>query len=189
MFALLENSPRPVGKPVVLTLSEEALERWLTFWEEIEANQGEGKRWEHLAPWTGKLPGAAARISALLELAANGTAATQVSDDHMRRAVELCSLLTKHAEAAFRLMGAMDVEADSLSVLRWIRTHQLYEFTQHECHKAMEGRFRNVDRLLAALRVLQEWYAVSGPMRRANHRARATTFYRVNSKVFVDVSS
>jgi putative DNA primase/helicase len=72
-----------------------------------------------------KLPGAAARIAALLELAVRGIDADAVGDDSMRRALEICRLLTLHAEAAFRLMGAIDAEGDALALLRWIEANRL----------------------------------------------------------------
>lgn len=186
--SLLDSMRRPIGTPALLTLDTEAREVWLKFADYVERNQGDGRRWEHMTDWTAKLPGAAARIAALLQLAVGGTSAVTVGADSMTRAVSLCRLLAAHAEAAFRLMGAAIGEGDALALLRWIQATRVAEFTQHEAHKALEGRFRIVDRLRAAARVLQDWNAL-GPMQtRANPRARPTVFYRVNPRLFVDGS-
>lgn len=186
--ALLDNVPRPIGTPKVLPFAEDARERWLQFCEVVEVQQGAGRPWEHIADWTGKLPGAVARIAGLIELASTGLMARHVTDDAMERAVRLGWLLTRHAEAAFRLMGAADGESDALAVLRWIEANRLSEFTRRQAQKAMEGRFRKVDRLLEAVRVLQDW-AVLGPSQdRPNPHARATTVYPVNPGLFVGES-
>jgi putative DNA primase/helicase len=189
IVSLLESMQRPVGAPRVVAFSDAALERWLQFYEYIEANQGEGARWEHMADWTAKLPGAVARIAALLELAAQGVMARDVSDESVHRAIEICRRLTLHAEAAFRLMGAADAESDALALLRWVQSMRLHEFTRHEAHKALEGRFRTLERLLGAIRLLQDWNVLGPERQRRNPRARPTAVYSVNPKLFVDISS
>ena len=188
LLALLDGQQRPVGAPKILLFDDAARERWLEFCEHVERRQGEGGVWAHMSDWTSKLPGAAARIAALLELAVHGVAATAVGDDSMRRSLEICRLLTLHAEAAFRLMGTVDAEGDALALLRWIEANRLMEFTRHECHKAMEGRFRTVARLLGAVRVLQDWAVLSPAQQRRNPRARPTAFYLVNPALFIDES-
>lgn len=188
LFALLDGQQRPVGAPKILPLDDAARERWLEFSEYVERRQGDGGCWAHMTDWTSKLPGAAARISALLELAVRGLSADAVGDDSMRRSLDLCRLLALHAEAAFRLMGTVDAEGDALALLRWIEANRLTEFTRHEAHKAMEGRFRTVARLLSAIRTLQEWSALSPERQRRNPRARSTAFYLVSPRLFVDDS-
>lgn len=188
ILALLADMHRPIGTPVVLPFDAGALEQWLQFAEHVERNQGEGERWEHIADWSGKLPGAAARIAALLELAQRGTAARHVGEDSVVRATKLCALLAVHAEAAFRLMGAADAEGDALALLRWIESNRFHTFTRHEAHRAMEGRFRTVERLIGAVRALQDWQVLGPERKRNNERARPTHFYDVNPKLFVGSS-
>ena len=119
IFALLPRTdPAPPGAPTILDLSDEARELWLVFSEKVERNQGDGGRFESISDWSGKLPGAVARIAALLELAQSRGEARTVGADCMRRAVRLASLLIPHAEAAFRLLGADAVEDDARALMR-----------------------------------------------------------------------
>lgn len=70
LFRLLEDVPAVPGKPRVLPMTDPALELWVSFAQDIEDHQGEGGRYESISDWTSKLPGAVARIAALLELVA-----------------------------------------------------------------------------------------------------------------------
>lgn len=186
---LLDERLSPASGPRVLGFSSEAAEAWLDFSERIERMQGDGGRLEMIADWSAKLPGTAARISALLELAQGGIMSTQVRGDSARRAVQLCELLIPHAEAAFRLAGAADAESDAIAVLKWIMAQGHREFTRHLLHRSMEGRFRKVDRLLAALRVLQDWSIIGEERSRPNARARASAYYLVNPRLFVGTAT
>lgn len=190
IFALLPRTdPAPPGAPTVLDLSAAARELWLQFAERVERDQGDGGRFEAIADWSSKLPGAVARIAALLELAQSRGEARTVGEDCMRRAVRLGVLLVAHAEATFRLMGADAVEADARALLRWIQANQLTQFKRSEAQKALEGRFRTVKRLEYAAARLAEWNALSPVRMVRNAGARPTPLYRVNPAVLVDDSS
>lgn len=182
---LLEGVPRPIGAPKVLPFDADALGVWLDLAEEIERGQGEGGRWQHMADWISKLPGAAARVAALLALAEHGPAVRSVPLRSVRRAVALARRLVPHAEAAFALMGAADAETDAQAVLAYLQRHQPEAITRRELQKAMEGRFRSLDRLLAAVKLLQEWH-VLGPERRVSTGGRPSPAYQVNPRAFVD---
>lgn len=190
LFDLLPRTdPAPPGAPIVLDLSDEARELWLVFAEKVERNQGDGGRFESISDWSGKLPGAVARIAALLELAQSRGEARLVGVDCMRRAVRLASLLIPHAEAAFRLLGADAVEDDARALLRWIQAHRLAQFKRSEAQKAMEGRFRTVKRLEDAAARLAEWNALSPVRMVRNAGARPTPLYHVNPALFDDSSN
>ncbi|MBU6504061.1 MAG: bifunctional DNA primase/polymerase [Betaproteobacteria bacterium] len=185
VFSLLprDASPTP-GKPTVLGLSEGARECWLTFAEKVERNQGDGGRFESIADWSAKLPGAAARIATILELALSHGAAREVGVDCMWRGVRLASLLIPHAEAAFRLLGADAIEDDARALLRWIQANHLLQFKRSEAQKALEGRFRTVKRLEDAAARLAEWNALSPVRMYRNAGARPTPLYYVNPALF-----
>ena len=185
---LLADVPRPIGTPRALSFSLEAREVWLQLSEHVERNQGPGSKWEHMSDWTAKLPGATARIATLLELAINGVSASNVSVDSAERAVKLAYLLAEHAEAAFRLMGAADVESDALVLLGWIQKNRFCEFTRREAQKGLESRFRTVPRLLAAVGQLQDWFVLSNERKRASEGGRPSVYYAVNPHTFVDKS-
>ncbi|MBK7745712.1 MAG: DUF3987 domain-containing protein [Candidatus Obscuribacter sp.] len=55
-----------------LTLSDEAGEMWLNFWEFIERLQGAGGELEMIQDWSAKLPGAVLRVAGICHLAEYG---------------------------------------------------------------------------------------------------------------------
>lgn len=183
IMALLEGYEVRGGEPRVLVFAADALEPWLVFAENVEKHQGDGGRFEAISDWTSKLPGHAARLAALFQLADTGLDAREVGRAAVERAVELCRLLTSHAEAAFAMLGADDIDADALAVLRWIRTGGRREFTRRDAQRAMHSRFSKVERLERALAILRDNYIISGE-KRATTGGRASAFYLVNPKLF-----
>ncbi|MFM2058876.1 MAG: hypothetical protein RLY71_3261 [Pseudomonadota bacterium] len=181
VLRLLEGEPNPATAPRVLPLSDAAREVWLDLAEEIERQQGEGGRFESISDWTSKLPGAVARIAALFELAEEGLQVECVSQMAMERAVSLARLLIVHAQAAFALLGTDGADVDAAHVLKWVQAGDLAEFSRREAQKAMEGRFRNVDRLVKALQRLESMDVVR-EFKRHNKGAPPTTAYRVNPR-------
>lgn len=182
---LLEGVPRPIGAPRVLPFEAAALDVWHDLAEEIERGQGEGGRWQHMADWTSKLPGAAARMAALLAIAEHGAGIEAVPVRSVQRAVALARRLVPHAEAAFALMGAADAETDAQAVLAYLQRHHPDAIARRELQKAMEGRFRSLDRLLAAIKLLQDWH-VLGPERKVSSGGRPSVTYHLNPRAFVD---
>ena len=169
------------GAPKVLTLTDAARECWLDLAEEIEQHQGDGGKYESISDWTSKLPGATARIAALLELAEVGLLAESVSHSAMDRAARLARLLIPHAQAAFGLLGTDATDTDATAILKWIRAGELMEFTRRDAQKAQEGRFRSVERLKKALERLEAQDVVR-EYKRHNKGAPPTAAYRVNPK-------
>lgn len=182
LFRLLEDVPTVPGKPRVLPMTEPALDLWADFAQEIEDNQGEGGRLESISDWTSKLPGAVARIAALMELAEVGCHAEDVSELACSRAVALGRLLIPHAQAAFGLLGTDGADADAGAIVKWIRGNELQEFSRRECQKAMEGRFRTLERLTKALQRLQHQDVLRHHTIR-NKGARPTEMCVVNPKL------
>ena len=181
LFRLLEGVPGLVTAPKVLTLSDAAREVWLDMAQSIENEQGEGGRYESISDWTSKLPGAVARIAALLELAESGLSATEVSHACMDDAIILARRLVPHASAAFALLGTDAVDVDAAAVVRWVQAHGLTEFTKRDAQKAQEGRFRSVDRLQKALDRLEHQDVVRA-FKRHNKGAPASSCFAVNPK-------
>jgi len=181
LHSLLQGVPGPVEAPRVLPLSEAARDVWLDLAEEIEREQGDGGRYESISDWTSKLPGAVARIAALLELAETGLQAVEVGHAAMDRALRLGRLLIPHAQAAFGLLGTDAVDSDAAAILKWAKADERTEFTRRECQKAQEGRFRSMDRLQKALARLEHQDVVR-EFKRHNKGAPSTTAYRVNPK-------
>jgi len=184
LHELLEGVPGPVTAPKVLTLTDAAREAWLDMAQAIENEQGDGGRYESISDWTSKLPGAVARIAALLELAEVGLQGEEVSHAAMERAIRLARLLIPHAQAAFGLLGTDATDSDAAAIVKWIKAGDREEFTRREAQKAQEGRFRSVERLQKALERLER-QDVLREFRRHNKGAPPTTAYRVNPKVLL----
>jgi putative DNA primase/helicase len=182
IFGLLEGWADPVGKPKVLTFTDPARELWFDFAQEIENQQGEGGRYASISDWTSKLPGALARVAAVLELAEVGLTADEVSELAMRRALQLGHLLIEHARAAFALLGTDAVDTDAAAVVRWVKASGLQEFTRREAQRAQEGRFRSVERLEKAMERLEAGDVVRSTKRR-RPGAPPSVVYRVNPRL------
>jgi putative DNA primase/helicase len=187
--SLLDGLDKPIGAIKRISFDADAKDVWLDFAQEIEEQQGEGGRYAHMSDWTGKLSGMTARLAALFEVAVRGIDAPSVSRDSAERAVKLARLLVPHAEAAFAIMGAPDKETDAFAVLEWVRRNHLESFTRREAQKAMESRFRLVEDLIAAAKVLQERAILSRDQFAKGARGAPSCFYEVNPKIFVDKSN
>lgn len=185
---LLDGLPEPVQAPRVLPLDGAARELWLDLAEEVERAQADGGRLESIRDWCSKLPGAAARLACIFELASTGLDAPAVGFDAMDKAVRLARLLIPHAMAAFGALGSDDVDVDARAVLRWMQSQGLTEFTRREAQKAQEGRFRTVDRLAKAMQRLEAMDVVR-EVKRTNKGAPPTVAYQVNPKVHLSTVS
>jgi replicative DNA helicase len=188
LHALLIGADGKASAPAVIPFDPAARDRWLDFAQSIEDELRDGGRLEPVREWGAKLAGQVARIAGLLRLAVAGLEVRTVDLDSVDRAVQLGQLLVPHAQAAFRLMGADQGESDAVHLLRWIKATGLSEFDRATAHKALEGRFRSVDRLKAAAARLAEWHCISDERHRPNERARPTPYYVVNPRLF-DLSS
>jgi len=185
LFGLLDGRELVASKPRIIGMTDAARETWLTFAEEIEAGQGERGALEAIGDWSSKLPGAAARIAALFELAEHGPTAEAVNLDVTEKAVQLCRLLIPHAQAAFGLLGADSVDGDAAAIVKWARDGRYLSFNKSHAQKAMEGRFRSVARLDKAIERL-EAADIAKVEKVPNRGARPTTSVRLNPKLFVD---
>ncbi|MBI3479130.1 MAG: DUF3987 domain-containing protein [Nitrosomonadales bacterium] len=184
LFSLLLDAEKRPDEPRLLSFTNEARECWLDFAQKVENELASGGKLAHFAEWGAKLPGQCARIAGLMQLIATGRESKQVGLDAVQRAVKLSGLLVKHAYSAFRLLGADKVEADAIHLMEWIKARGLDEFDRNDAHRAMEGRFRTVARLKEAAERLHEWNVLSPELRRSNHKARPSPYYRVNHQLF-----
>lgn len=169
-------------QPRLLLLDDEALRSWLAFSQYIESNQGEGKEFEPIQDWTGKLPGASLRIAGICHLVEFGASKTVINKTTMERTLDLAELLIKHAQAAFETMGDDPSLDDAKTILKWILKERRGSFKQNECHKALRSRFRKVERLLKALSLLADHNIISRPER--FETKKPSTVYRVNPAIF-----
>lgn len=184
LHGLLVDAEKCPDKPKMLPFSNDARECWLDFAQKVEHELGSGGKLANYTEWGAKLPGQCARIAGLLQLITTGRESRLVELDAVQRAVNLSGLLVKHAQSAFQLLGADEVESDAIHLMKWIKERGLDEFDRNVAQKSMMGKFRTVARLKAAAERLAEWNVLSPEMQRKNSHARATPYYRVNHQLF-----
>lgn len=183
--ALMVGYPPQAGeslKPKILVFDACAEDLWLDFAQEIENQQSDGGAFDAIRDWTSKLAGAVARVAALIEIANTGLDACVIGLESMHQAVKLGRLMIPHTQAAFGLLGADSTEADAIHVLKWIRGQGLHEFTQREAQKALEGRFRNVEKLKKALDKLRSMECIR-QIQKKSPVGRPSTVFSVNPGV------
>jgi len=181
---LLVDAEKCPDKPKTLPFANDARECWLDFAQKVEYELGSGGKLVNYTEWGAKLPGQCARIAGLIQLVTTGRESQRVELDAVQRAVHLSGLLVKHAHSAFQLLGADDVESDAIYLMKWVKARGQDEFDRSAAQKAMGGRFRTVARLKEAAERLTEWNVLSPEMRRSNHHAPPTPYYRVNHQLF-----
>jgi putative DNA primase/helicase len=177
-------------KPHVLSFDPEALASWLAFAQAVEDRQGEHGEFHHIVDWTSKLPGAVARIAGLFHLVQHFDGRREIDDATMNSALDLAELLIDHAKAAFGAIGDDPATGDAKAVLKWIiekvgqaPAEHCPKFKQRDCHNQLQGRFRTLERLDTAMKVLQARHIVSEPKKRAG-TGRPSVVYYVNPSIF-----
>jgi hypothetical protein len=178
----------------VLTLSAAAYNLWFQFWLEVESDFRDRGQLEFLKDWGSKLPGAVARIAAILHTAEHAFSAPQstligqkwntvISEEIMQDAISLARTLVPHARFAFDQMGVDQDMAGAKLILEWIQRQDIRQFSQREGHHALQHRFPKVSKLEAALGVLEE----RGYIRRSKApetRHKPSKYFDVNPHFF-----
>ncbi len=146
--------------PHVLRLTPEARNMLTEFERVIEPQLAEFGSLGSFSDWGGKLPGAVARIAALLHMAElilfDEALKTPLSMATMTAAIRIGRYLIRHASAAFAEMGADPVVGRAKKILRWLEHSKLPAFTRRDAHQAMRSTFRRAEDLDAPLLVLME---------------------------------
>ena len=187
IFDLLSIKPQADDggqvEPYVICISEDAYEVWLEFAKVVEADMREGRRFEYLSDWAGKLPGTAARVAGNLHCVKHSQQpwATEISIETMETALDLAAIASSHAEIAFGLMGAdSDIEG-AKKVWKWIESQHRAEFTRSDCFQALRSTFSRVKHIEGPLSVLEERNYVSSEITQPGPQGgRPSIIYTVN---------
>ncbi len=177
-----------LAEPWTLTLSPEAERELIDFERRLEPRlDPETGDLSHLSGWAGKLSGAVLRIAGLLHAAANfGPDGEQRIDlETIRTAIRFGEYFLGHALAAFSLMGRDPATEDAKLVMVWIRQKGVSFFSAREAFVGTRGRLTNMDRLRAALRVLEEHAHIESLPEASPPRPGrpASPRYRVNPRI------
>ena len=102
----------------------------------------------------------------------------------------MCQALIPHAQIAFDTMIADQAVDDAKVILRWIIKKKELVFKRSECHKTHHGRFRKVERLIAALDVLRGWNTISEVDQvKTDNSKKPILLHHVNPKIFREVEN
>ncbi len=173
--------------PHILKISPDAATAWQAFAHRIEAGMREGGTYAHITDWAGKLPGAVARIAALLHIARHAlsdAAKVEISIEDMSAALRMAEALSAHALAVFDLMGADPALDGARVVLRWIEREGKEEFTFRDCHYAHKTRYKRAAEIEPAIEVLMERHFIRARVEKVAHRP--SRIYEVNPGFFRD---
>jgi hypothetical protein len=110
--------------------------------------------------WGGKLPGAVARVAALLHMFIHVDNAAPweipISTDTVKRAIQIGQYLIDHARVAYASIGADPAVADAEYVLAWVKGTGNTSFSRRDAHQELRGRFKRVADIKPALTLLCE---------------------------------
>src|SRR5262249_35831639 len=112
----------------------------------------------------------------------------EVSLQTMRLAREIGEVLSRHALAAFDLMGEDTTVAGARKVWAWIVRKQLRVFKFRDCFRALQGTFHRADDLNPAFGVLVERGYIA-PQGSDDRPGRPSRPYLVNPTLTKDWSS
>lgn len=170
----------------MLYLSPEADDYLAAFQDEIEPMLADSGEMAAMNDWAGKLAGAVLRLAGILHLADHAGNYNRwpetVPAATMKRSIEIGRYLIPHAQAAYAEMGA-DPEIEAAKyVLRWIEKASCDSFTKREAFEATKGRFKKVEALEPALRLLAEHSYIRALLTDSEPRRgrKASQLYEVN---------
>jgi len=141
--------PDPEGAvhPHVLALDGAAYGVWKDHQRRVEVDLRETGRFGSMTDWGGKLPGATARLAALIHCARwalePGHPVDRLIDrDTMQQAVRLAELLAEHALAVFDLMFVDGGLESARKVWRHIQDRRMASFSFSELWHPLRGTFK-----------------------------------------------
>ena len=174
--------------PHILRLSSDSLDRWNGFSQTMEAGMAEGATFAHITDWASKLPGAVARIAAILHVTryAHGQPwKHEIAAPEMDAALRLADTLGKHALITFDAMGADAALDDARVLLGWIRRTRLNTFTRRDAQAAHKHRFQRAHQVDAPLEVLAERHYIRQRVNpQVRQPGRPSLAYDVNPAAF-----
>jgi hypothetical protein len=163
---LIELPPAPDSdgghKPRRLRLSGDAYHAWKAFGHEVELMMRPDGPLERLTDWTGKLPGAAARVAGLFHVAHLGVEAVREDEielDTMNRALAFSRFAIPHTKAVFEGLDESGAYEDARRLWRTCERgrHQRKDpgvVTLRELWHPNRGTFKETSQIEPAVRVL-----------------------------------
>ena len=151
----------------------------------VERQMAEDGRLYDIQDWGSKLPGAAARIAAVLHcsLYAGRSIPSEIGIETMNVAVQLGNILIGHAVVAFHTIQKPEKFEHAEKVIGWILRTGKREFSLREMFRAHQSRFGEVAAMMPTIILLREHgYVRSIP--KEHGRGRPSDVYEVNPEAF-----
>ena len=148
----------------VLELSSESKTLWSGFFLWVEERLKEGGDFEDIKAWAGKFPGAVGRIAALFHIARHGVEAFEkkIGEEDMVAGIETGKALAGHAAYAFDVMVSDPTISTAGLILDWIKRNRKETFTRRDFYKNYSRKFKSVEALLPAFKLLEERDYIKG---------------------------
>ncbi|HPU06917.1 MAG TPA: DUF3987 domain-containing protein [Thermogutta sp.] len=182
---MLARQANAIGlAPLKLALTTEA-ELLLRTWEaEIEGMLAEFGEMETIRDWGAKLAGATLRVAAVLHCVEQGIRG-EIAPQTLAAAIEIGRYLIPHAKAVLEQLSDDSRLDGARWILRWIRRHQLREFTLRDVYRHGYRHFDSVDECKAALMELERrGYVREQQLPPQGPSARNTPLYGVNPVLY-----
>lgn len=177
--------PRPCRH---IALSREAYKVWLTGARRIERQlEEETGTFALIQDWGGKLAGAIARIAGLLHVsrfAGDGPWEYAIGPDDINSAIKVAQILGAHALKAFDLMKADPNMQNARKVLNWLKRCPQSQFKLRDCHYALKKRFKKVEELEAALKILEDMNYIQSTSYETSQKGRPSRTYLANPQIW-----
>lgn len=183
--SILNNCNKPLESEHIqscLKMHPEAYQKWLAYAKTVETLMSEDVGYlSHITDWAGKLPGAIARMAALLHImryASNTPEEHLISLEDVTSAVKIGHVLTNHALAVFDLLQQDGTSQIAKTIYQWIKRNNYKQFTRRDFQRDFR-RFSKND-LLPAFEIIKEQFIVQEV--EANGKLKGN--YVVNPRIF-----
>ncbi|WP_281885827.1 YfjI family protein [Paenibacillus sp. YYML68] len=152
--------------PVVLSLSEEAMNVFQEFRNHYEPHLREGEElsYDFLGTWSERFPGQIVRIASLLHVAEQAmygvsfdeSLDSQITKETMERALSLGEYFLEHAKAAFTSLKSSQDQEGAKYLLDVLKKKQIKVYKRQQLWSMVKGKFHTAERFDSALVILAE---------------------------------
>jgi hypothetical protein len=186
-YNTLVESLMAISGKYELTLDPSAQGLWNEFYGDVEPRFRAGRDLEHLVDWGSKLPGAVARIGALMNFAMHGEPGlrTPICREAIHRACMIGGYYLEHAKAVFGMMGEDPRVTAARRILKYILRERPETFTARDVMRHKAGFHTTADVNPGLLVLVERGYIapITAISREGAGRPRADS-YLVNPNLF-----
>ncbi|MCL2426959.1 MAG: YfjI family protein [Oscillospiraceae bacterium] len=140
---------------------------------------------ENMAEFATKLHGSILRIAGILHLICGNTEEQYISEDTLKKAIDIGVYYMNHAKVVYQLMGIDEQTQDAKYVLQQIKSNQNTELTTYGIFRICRGKFNKCSDLIPALELLTEYgYLKEVEVEYKNVGRRSRPKYLINPHIY-----